>query len=137
MSGQAGYWWNKGNADLPRIARIVSATPHAVLVSDVSGANLGKLLALSHVLPDDVALRLTADAQAAGHVASIPAFLQRFLALPRIDAQRTDAFAIDDPQQAIFLMDYSQRLLERLTKSGFVVVETCIPDRLWSVRRAP
>ncbi len=136
MGGQADYWWNKGNVHLPRIARIVSATPHAVLVSDVSGANLGKLLALSHALPDDVSLRLAADTQAAEHVARIPAFLKRFLALPRTDAGGAGGLAIDGGQDDIFLMDYSQRLLERATSSGFVVLETCIPDRLWYMRRA-
>jgi uncharacterized membrane protein len=136
MGGQADYWWNKGNPYLPRIARVVGATPHAVLVSDVSGANLGKLLALSHTLPDDVSLRLVADPQTAGHAARIPAFLKRFLALPYPDARRSDALAIDAGQEAIFLMDYSQRLLERVTSGGFVVVETRIADRLWSMRRA-
>jgi uncharacterized membrane protein len=135
MGGQADHWWNKGNPYLPRIARVVSATPHAVLVSDVSGANLGKLLALSHALPDDVSLRLAADVQTAGHAARIPAFLKRFLALPRTDPH-AEALAIAEGQDAIFLMDYSQRLLERVTSSGFVVVETCIPDRLWYMRRA-
>ena len=134
LAGEADYWWNKGNPHLPRIARIVSATPHAVLVSDVSGANLGKLLALSHALPDDISLRLSADAQAAEHVARIPAFLKRFLALPPTAGAR--APAIGDGQDAFFLMDYSQQLLARLTSSGFIVAETYIPDRLWYLRRA-
>jgi uncharacterized membrane protein len=144
ISSQADYWWNKGFRELPQIARIVNHANHAqraLVISDVGGANLGKILSLSYAVKPDVGLQMLPDATVAKHVQQIPTWIRRALDLPAPtpvpDTGATGLVTALHRYRDVFVVDYSRSVVTTVQKQGIGVVVSCPTERLWRVTREP
>ena len=141
ISSQADYWWNKGFRELPQIARIVNHAQRALVISDVGGANLGKILSLSYAVKPDVGLRMLPDATVAKHVQQIPTWIRRALDLPAptpvTDTGATGLVTALHRYRDVFVVDYSRSVVTTVQKQGIGVVVSCPTERLWRVTREP